>query len=166
MRFERIAKPLPRRFTRHPHAKGLVFEADISPHANGRIKAKLLVFKSERALRRFWRRGMGHDLGPGCPGVVNGMSHERMSVDEDGSTHDRRYCGDARYFCIIGLGLPDGATAEVVNHEAVHAAYCYEKRVRRNMFGKAAADYDEERIAYPSGRLAQAMAWHLKRHGL
>jgi hypothetical protein len=139
------------KFVRNPLPRKLS-DCDVT-----RARIRKLVFK----MRTY---SMGAKIGRRCPASC--LAHERQSVDEEGEVYNRRYSGDPRYFCVIGLALPDGRMMEVVAHEAVHAAYCYEKRVRRNLFGTAAADYDEERIAYPAGRIAEAIAYHLKRNGL
>jgi hypothetical protein len=114
----------------------------------GRLAAKLLVFDRRAALRAFWRKGMGGDVGRECLGVVNAMATEV----EDTVLNTRELRGDSRYFCIIGLCLGN-LTVEIISHEAVHAAFCYEKRVKRNLFGSI-GDFDEERIAYPAGAIA------------
>jgi hypothetical protein len=165
MRFVPNKQPIPRSFAMHPYAKGRIAEADIFPQPHGRLAAKLLVFEHHERLRSFWRKAMGHDVGRGCRGVVNGLCQERMRVGKDGQTYDHRLTGDPRYFCIIGLCL-GFLGMEIVTHESVHAGFCYEKRVGRNYFGTPARDFDEERIAYPTGGIASAIARFLDKHDL
>lgn len=162
MRFVPSKRPLPRCWKRHPAAKGLVAETDIRVHRRGRLAAKLLVFDGKKSLRKFWRAAVhADDLGPECYGVVNAFGRERWPEGE----RDRAVLeGDARYFCLVGLCL-GGLSMEVVTHEAVHAAFNYEKRVKRNLFGPA-ADFDEERIAYPAGIIAAAINRFLHSEGL
>lgn len=165
MQFVPNKRLIPRSFAQHPHAKGLIAEADIFPHPHGRLAAKVLIFEHHKRLQTFWKNAMGHDVGRGCRGVVNGMCTERMSVDDSGKTYNHRLTGDPRYFCIIGLCL-GYLGMEVVTHESVHAGFCYEKRVGRNYFGTPARDFDEERIAYPTGRIASAIARFLDKRQL
>ena len=166
MRFVANKRSLPRSFARHPHAKGLVGECDVHPRPRGRLAAKVLVFDSQRSLRSFWRKAFGPDISRHCLGVVNAIAEERWKPGktpaEDGP---HRIIGDARYFCVVGLCLGN-LHAEVVVHEAVHAGYCYEKRVKRNMFGAAVGDFDEERIAYPVGVIAAGINDYLHAKGL
>jgi hypothetical protein len=166
MRFVPNKKPMRRDFANHPHAKGLVAEADIKPLPRGRLAAKLLVFESQPALRAFWKKTTGFDISRRCPGVVNALAHEVIKVGRtDNEPDEHRLCGDQRYFCMIGLCLGD-LYPEILTHEAVHAGFCYEKRVKRNMFGKAVGDFDEERIAYPSGAIAAGINDFLHRKKL
>lgn len=156
VRFVASKRIIPRSFSRHPHAKGLVAECDIFPLSNGRLAAKLLIFKSPVMLRRFWSKAMGHDLGGKCLGAVNAMVQERCKVSPHRNVPDvSTLVGDPRYFCIIGLCIKY-LTMEIVTHEAVHAGYAYAKRVKRNVWGKI-GDFDEEQIAYPSGAIADAI---------
>jgi hypothetical protein len=159
MRFVADKKPLPTRWSGHRTAKNLVAEADIFIQSRGRLAAKLLIFKNPTALHRFWL-SINPDcpLGRGCWGAVNALARQ---VEWHGRNPRPTYMtGDRRYFCVIGL-CANHLTMEIIAHEAVHAAYCYEKRARRNLFGAAAADFDEERIAYPAGRIAGAINRYL-----
>lgn len=62
---------------------------------------------------------------------------------------------DPRYFALCFL-THGHLTMEILSHEAVHLGFCYAKRVEREIF-KASGSFDEERIAYPAGRLAAAL---------
>lgn len=152
MRFVPNKRSLPRTFARHPHAEGVVAETDVKPLPRGRLAAKVLVFESQPALRAFWKKWTGHDISKKCRGVVNALAQERIKF-VGGERETRTLHGDPRYFCMIGFCLGE-LYDEVLTHEAVHAGFCYERRVRRNMFGNAVGDFDEERVAYPVGRIA------------
>jgi hypothetical protein len=156
-------RPLPTCFRRHVDTGGLLAEADIYPHPRGRLAAKLLVFDKPTNLRRFWRKVVGSDVGRECRGCVNALAQTREAVGVK-NPKPPVLVGDPRYFCVIGL-VRGWLSMEVISHEAVHAGYCYEKRVRRNLFG-AIGDFDEERVAYPAGRIAGAMNEFLARKGL
>jgi hypothetical protein len=166
LRFVAFKRPIPARWSGHPKAGGLVAEADIYPHPHGRVAAKLLVFRNPTALQRFWRDGLGKgSLGRECRGAVNALARQGEDWRKGRDKPDRVWLeGDRRYFCVIGLCL-GYLSMEVVSHEAVHAAYCYEKRVGRNLFGNV-GDFDEERIAYPAGRIADAINRFLYKKGL
>lgn len=163
MRFVPNKRPIPRHWGTKPRAGGLLAEADIFVHPRGRLAAKLLVFDKPQALRRFWVGVVGSDIGRECRGAVNALAQTREQFGVK-NPDPPRMTGDPRYFCIIGL-CQRWLSAEVVTHEAVHAGYCYEKRVQRNLFGKV-GDFDEERIAYPTGRIAGAMNEFLRNKNL
>lgn len=154
--------PLPACWTGHPLARGIVGECDIRLTKTSKLTAKLLVFDSNKNLRAFWKDCLGStELGTHCKGAVNAIAREAILVDHDGVVHRREYQCDPRFFCVIGLlsGYKTkcrGRAMEIVTHEAVHAAYAYEKRRRRKMWANA-ADLDEENIAYPAGILATAI---------
>ena len=165
MKFIQRKRQLPRTFARHPHAQGLVAEADITLHRRGRLAAKLLVFKGPLALRRFWKLAVSDaSLGRRCLGAVNSLAQESGRPTKDGGVKWDRMIGDRRYFCVIGLCV-GGLSMEIIAHEAVHAGFCYERRVKRNLFGEA-CDFDEERIAYPAGAIAAAINRFLHAKGL
>lgn len=163
MKFIPNKRGLPHSFTGGRIADGIVAEADICPHRRGRIAAKLLVFRNRTTLHRFWKRISDTPLGRGCLGAVNALGHTRTKFGK-GDAETTTLHGDPRYFCLIGLCLGH-LSAEVICHEAVHAGYCYEKRVRRNLWGDV-GDFDEERIAYPTGAIAAAIHCFLDKRGL
>lgn len=158
MKFVANKKRLPLSFARHPAAVNLVAECDITPCPHGRLAAKVLIFDSRKSLKKFWKDAFGHNVGRGCMGVVNALATEVMSIGKDGKENRPKISrGDGRYFCAVGL-CQGYLTMEIITHESVHAGFCYERRVRRNMFGEAAKDFDEERIAYPVGGIADAIS--------
>jgi hypothetical protein len=138
MRFVPNKKPMRRDFANHPHAKGLVAEADIKPLPRGRLAAKLLVFESQPALRAFWKKTTGFDISRRCPGVVNALAHEVIKVGRtDNEPDEHRLCGDQRYFCMIGLCLgeeriayPSGAIAAGIN-DFLHRKKLYGRKAAR-----------------------------------
>lgn len=160
-------KRIPRSFRRHPACKKLLHEADISLSRKSRLRAKVLIFESPRALRAFWREAIGSDLGKHCLGAVNGLLRHVIRFDSAG--REKKWIeADARYFCVIGL-TRGNLDAEIVTHEAVHAGFCYTKRVRRNHWSDKAKEFDEEGIAYPAGLAAarlNELYWKLKRAGI
>jgi hypothetical protein len=163
VRFIANKRGLPRSFAGHPKAKGLVTEADIWPHRCGRIAAKLLVFDRAVSLRKFWNQAVKRDLGRGCVGAVNSLLEERVNFSSSPKGVSTLH-GDPTYFCLIGLAVGH-LTTEIIAHEAVHAAFAYEKRVSLNPWGDV-GDFDEERVAYPAGRIAAAIHDHLSKHQL
>lgn len=164
MRFVCNKRPIRGRFYGSTVAKGLVAEADIYVHPRGRLAAKLLVFDRPRSLHRFWKRvNPSERLGRNRLGVVNSLSRERLSF-RGGKERPAVYEGDRRYFCLIGLCVGH-LTMEILTHESVHAGFCYAKRVGRNLFGPA-AEFDEERIAYPAGIIAASVNRYLHKKGL
>lgn len=168
MKIQYTERPLPRRFAWHPNMRGLAHEADLRITPNASLRAKLLVFRHQRFLRRFWKMALGHDLGAGALGAVSSLSHER--------NHFRDIAGgqlaigqvivcDPRYFCLIGL-VRGHLTTEVICHESVHAGYAYTKRVERTPWDRHAKAFDEEAIAYPAGVIARRIVESLLDAGL
>jgi len=155
-------KPLPRSFKRHPNAKGLVAEADISPLGLGRrskLFAKLLIWNSPKEMQAFWKHGLDKPIGRRALGAVNSMCYEEWHPDGA-----KRLLADPRYFCLISLCLGE-LSMVIISHEAVHAGFAYEKRIKRCMF-QPAMDFDEERIAYPAGYIAAAINRFCDKQGL
>lgn len=153
-------RPLPRCWKRHPKAHGLIHEADLRVTQHGRLRAKLLVFSSQTAMQAFWS-GLNKPVGRGAAGAVNAMGYTVMRVPEKGPPQPLKLCVDPRYFCVISLTQRKLGT-EIICHEAVHAAYCFEKRRRRDLWPNA-LDLDEENVAYPAGILARAMVISLRK---
>jgi hypothetical protein len=164
MRFVAYEQPLPTNWGTMLAKRGLVAEADISLHRKGRLLAKLLIFENPTELQRFWKKRLGGGLGRSCLGAVNALAQERTKFQRNGVELPTVLRGDRRYFCVIGLSAKH-LIPEIIAHEAVHAGFAYERRVRRNMFGPA-CDFDEERIAYPAGRIAGSIEQFARSKGL
>lgn len=143
----------------------IALEVDLSPHPSSRLRAKLLVFSTVATLRAYWRLVGRGDLGTGCRGAVAPLQESFRSFSRDGALGAAGERVDPTYFALIGL-VKRHLTAEIIAHEAVHLGFAYERRVRRNTWGKRAADFDEERIAYPAGRMAAAINDALHSEGL
>lgn len=153
MRLTHSKPPLPRTFTRHPKAKGIELEKDLKIGAS-RLRAKLLIFKTRLHLRTFWRDVLHKsDLGRRCYGAVNGLVCEVQTVGKNGNVTNKKLVADARYFCVIGL-VKHCMSAEIVTHEAIHAGFCYAKRIKRSPWDTEALRMDEETVAYPAGEIA------------
>lgn len=146
----RFKADLPRSFAEHPHAVGLVAETEVRVSRYARLAAKVLLFRSPRHLRQFWRRAVANDIGSAV-GAVNQLATEVS----DGNGRILYLECDRRYFCVIGLA-GGHCGMEIVTHESVHAGYAYEKRMLRNPFASI-SELDEERVAYPAGRIARGI---------
>lgn len=164
MRLVISKRTLPRNFVNLPGATGIVAEFDTKVSRYGRLAAKVVIFDTPRSLRTFWKIISPHnDLGRHCRGAVNGLACEIERVHRDGRCR-RRLEVDKRYFCIVGL-CKEHLTAEIVTHEAVHAGFAYAKRQKRAIFANA-LELDEEQVCYPAGRIANAIAWRMKKLNL
>lgn len=118
----------------------------------GPLRAKLLIFKTCADMDRFWRKGLRRGALRGACGAVNMLSRWKERYDGQAKCWTRRIDRtDPRYFCVIGL-TKRHLTAEIVTHECVHAAFAYAKRATRRPWADV-DDFDEEKIAYPAGRL-------------
>lgn len=153
MRMQHSKKPLPRTFTAHPKARGIKFERDLRVGSSN-LRAKLLIFEKRENLRLFWRDVLKRpDLGAQCYGAVNALVCETQKVSSSGKITARYLVADKRYFCVIGL-VTGCLNAEIVTHEAVHAGFCYAKRIKRSPWDAQAKSMDEETVAYPAGEIA------------
>ena len=144
---------------------GLVAEYDVSPTRRGRLAAKVLVFRNPRALRSFWKIGLKQgELGRWTTGAVNGLISWKERLSRNNIWTRRITRADPRYFCVIGLAC-GFLTMEHIAHEAVHAGFCYAKRVNRTPWAEG-RDFDEEEIAYPAGAIAAGINRFLFKKGL
>lgn len=163
MKVRHARKALPRLFHRLRGAR-ILGEAELQITRRGRLRAKLLLFATMRDFRHFWREVMGRrDPGSRCLAQVDSMTTTRFRVEADGTETGHYLEVDPRYFCVISL-VRGHTGMEVLSHEAVHAGYCYAKRVARTPF-EAARHFDEEEIAYPAGRVARWMNVYLHDNG-
>jgi len=145
-------KSLPRCWSRR--WPSIEAEWDLSPTARGHLFAKLLIFKNQRELQRWWHRGLKKPgLGRYTVGAVNGLFRWSERHRANNGWSPRMTYTDPRYFCVIGLAKTH-LTMEVICHEAVHAGFCYAKRVKRTPWMDAKA-FDEEEVAYPAGVIAR-----------
>jgi hypothetical protein len=164
MKVRHSKTPIPHCFRQHPAGADILVEADIGVTGRRAMQAKLLVFKTPAALRRFWRDGLGKaDLGKGCLGAVTALACEVL-IFEPGNRETTFLEVDPRYYCVIGLTV-DNLNMEVVVHEAMHAGFAYAKRHARN-FWVEDGPLDEESVCYPSGKIAAAINRFLHDKGL
>lgn len=165
MRVRHSKTPIPQSFYRHPHAKGLLGDADIQLTRGSRLRAKLLVFDTPKSLRQFWLKGLGRsDLGRGCLGAVSSLSLECCHFPAKGQKQRPPHIEcDPRYFCIIGL-CKGHLTMEIICHEAVHAGFSYAKRQMRQMWPNE-KECGEEGVCYPSGVIASEITSYCRQKG-
>jgi len=153
---------LPKRVSTHPKARGIKSAADIT--ISGRLALKVVVFEKQRDMVHFWTEVLGKPhLGRKTRGAVNALSHQVTKITP-GKPDRATLWVDPRYFAIMGL-VHGHLTMEIVVHESVHAAFCYAKRCKRTPWAHY-ADFDEEEVAYPAGRIARALNAYLHDEGL
>lgn len=142
--------------------RGILHEVDLRVTPRARLLFKTLIFKNSSALRQFWKLSLGRDeLGRWTQGAVWATFYTATA-----STDFRTVLiVDERYFCLIGL-VRTHLTMEILSHEAVHAAYAYERRVKRTPWEEYVRNFPEEAIAYPAGRIAAALNREIYRAGL
>lgn len=152
-------RKLPALFHTMPKVGKLVLhEYSIGLTKHARLRAKVLVFRNALAMHRFWNTVLCRsDLRTSAGAVSSiGRTAERWDKSTQSWIPTSTMLVDHRYYCVIGL-REDRLQPEILAHEAVHAAFCYERRVGRNVWGFAAKDCDEERIAYPAGKITQQL---------
>lgn len=155
-----LKKGLPNGFMKG--VPGLILAHDLSI-TRSRLKAKLLVFKTTKDVRNFWKKFMGDDLGKDCLGFVNRLS---MTYSEKGKELDPSHMEvDPRFFCVIGLCQPY-LNMETITHESVHAGFAFSGRKMRAPWWKHINGMPEEAVCYPAGRIAAAINRVLHKEGL
>lgn len=154
-----MRRPLPRVWS--GRFSGIAAEADICPTDRGRLYAKLLVFESHRNMNAFWKKlgkfGKDNTAGRTTAGRTTAGIVQMLAVWREKFVDGklvRRYMAetDPRYFCIIAL-IRKHLSMRFIAHEAVHAGFCYAKRVKGRPWW-AALECDEEAVAYPAGEIA------------
>ena len=124
---------------------------DIGVNRRG-LKAKTLIFKTNRDLCYFWKHGLGiSDLGKDCNGAVNSLAIHHHNPETMECTALEV---DKNFFCVIGL-IQKHMTNEILAHEAGHAAIHYHERVNgnKNIWEKTHQSKDEG-LCYPLGIIA------------
>lgn len=88
-------------------------------------------------------------------GAVNQLCCERIIFFGKKSKKAERHWieADPRYFCVIGL-VKGFLSMEIICHEAVHAGLAYAKRHKRTPWDEHIANFEEEALCYPSGKIA------------
>lgn len=164
MRIVHLKRGLPRNWSRHPAARGVVGEFDIRLRRHSRLRAKVMVFARVADLRAFWSAALGKSgLGRGVRGVVSPLMRTTINIRK-GVQQPEYIEADPNYFCAIGL-THRHLTMEIISHESVHAAFSYQRRVKRSPWAKL-HDFDEEHVAYPAGVIAAAINRWLHKHDL
>lgn len=160
-------KPLPKCWLGLRGANKAVFQGDVKVCEKGRLKAKLLIFKSSNDLRNFWKLGLGKgDLGKGCVGAVNSLGYEIIHFPaKDQKQLPQRVQVDKNFFCVIGLTL-EHIGMEVITHESVHVGFSYAKRVNNKNLWPNAVNMDEENVCYPAGRIAANINILFRKNGI
>lgn len=158
----RVTSHLPRDWKAIPkHGALIKHAADLrAPYLGTRLRLKLLVFRDVADLRQFWKKAMGRgELGRRVIGCVNDL---RATVyGKPDYTKPVRVEVDARYYAVLALVAGRGTNVEVVAHEAVHAAYAFDRRLgKRNRF--IDPNQGEECIAYPAGHITAAVVKWLR----
>ncbi len=141
---------------------GAVLERDFRLTPRGRLRGRLIVFESAKALRAWWGPIFGKI--PMAAGAVNACSTKHEKITADGSVEWAFTSAHPRYFCVIGLCL-GYLDMEVVAHEAAHVGFCYARRVKKDPFLET-FESPEEVVCYAAGRAARAINATLHEAGL
>lgn len=115
--------------------KGIA-EGDFILAKYGRLRGRVVVFKTQKSMREQFREAFDVILPQDTAAAV--------VVLETGN-----------YFCCMGFAKKT-LTMEFICHEAVHAAHAYRARVKRDIYPGEEGD-EEERIAYPAGKIASVI---------
>lgn len=142
---------------------GCLVRVDCKPSRYSRLRFRLVVFRRQRDLCRYWRRAWPYacSLGRDCRGAVHELVEHRERADGR-----RRTLRDPRLFCVIGL-IQSHLTMRIITHESVHAALAYHRRVGRRSYAREfIAQMEEEAICYPAGDIGRAICIELAKHEL
>lgn len=140
-------KAMPKDWTSHPKATGILREFDVRVKRGDKLRAKVLVFSGRSHLRNFWMHCLGlQDLGESVLAVSNKLAAQY--------NHSAIIEHDPNYFCVMGF-IKSQLTYANVAHESVHAAHNYAERSRTAWPGELSCP--EERICYPTGYLTEAI---------
>lgn len=116
---------------------------------------KLLVFKNNRDLNRFWVKGLGKgSLGKDASGAVQSLGYETWRIAQDGTETLEEVRLDPTYFAVMGL-IRGNLGMEVITHECGHAAFAYQARVPKGNWPDR--DNPQEHFCYPLGRIARGV---------
>lgn len=137
-------------YTAYKFPRG-VASVDLKLSRGSRLLAKVIVFKNMTAMRAAFKKYFDSELGNGCMAAVHDLAREVVSFRE--GEESKHLEVDKKYYCVIGFTL-EYLNMEIICHECVHAGYAYEKRVRRDVWAPINS-IDEERVAYPAGKLAR-----------
>ena len=163
MRIRHSKTPLPELF--HPLYDGILAEASVRVTKHSRLRAKILVFRSNAAMKTFWKEFL--DIDCVCRktrAIVNPLGVVRTKYRKDGTVADEFWEADPRYFCIMGF-IQKHLRMEIICHEAVHAGFAYLTRQTRRQWSLDDA-LDEEEVAYPTGIIASLINKYLHEEGL
>jgi len=151
----RTKKRLPRVW--YPLDKHIIGECSTRPLPQSRLWVKVLVFDGCGAMRRWWKKHLGH----GIPNALAAVNSFGWTADDGRCTWvDERFCG------VMVLNQRD-LTLEIVAHECTHAAMAFNRRMAR--YGRQCSeknDLPEEEIAYPIGKMVSEIWWWLEESGL
>jgi hypothetical protein len=163
MKVRHTKRALPRNWASFADRYGILGELDIKVRHASRLWMKALMFRTNRGMRRFWTERLGRsDLCRFTKGVVSALGFEVVQFPKGGG-ECHVWEVDRRYFCVMGL-IAGKVRMEIVTHEAVHAGFCYAKRVNSRDLWHNAKDNDEENVCYPAGRIASELnRWCHKR---
>lgn len=165
MKVEHTKRALPNLFSRMPKwGKLVTHEGVIKLTRYSGLRIKVLVFRTNRDLRMFWANALGRpELCRWTHAAVSQLGTERVSFV--GTPGERRTMFvDPRYVCVMGF-IESHITTNIVAHESGHAAFAWAKRVRRNLW-LPRADFDEEDICYPLGKITESVNWLMHEWGL
>lgn len=158
MKIVRKKTNLPNSWSDLPSLKDVKLEANIRL-GSSKLLCKVLVFKNQTQLRRFWRDLRNETIPRECRAISCPLMVEVVGVMQTWIEVD------PAFFEIICLSVTD-LDSEVIVHEAVHAAFAYHNRVKRKKIWPDVDEQMEECICYPAGLIAASINDMLHKHKL
>lgn len=160
MKIRHSKDPLPKLFNDLPGADKALGIWDIGLTPDARLRMKLLLFRNNREMSAFWKPVMGGIPGKQCLGIVQSPGFTVYNYES--GTEKRLLEVDPTYFAVMAL-LEKHLTVEIICHEAMHAAFAYSNRSKKQWPGSK--DHPEENVCYPAGLLAARIDYALRKDG-
>lgn len=125
---------------------GIVEEFDVTPDPTSRLRTKVMIFKSRKAMLAFARSVIGAKVHRGIEAAVRELACSIMN--EAGEEIEVEV--DPRYVCLAIFNLRDLSYCTIA-HEGIHVGFNYARRTGKTKpWTKGYAAW-EEAVAYPAG---------------
>lgn len=134
-------------------------DKDIEPWPGSRFKIRLVVFDGLRSMLAY-----GRSLGAKMFDSDNAFVYTGAGFYPATRDRPRQFYADSKYFCVMVFHVR-ALSLELITHESVHAGFAIAKRRVRDPWRHLFKD-PEEWVAYPAGRIMEAVTNELRKSGL
>lgn len=134
-------------------------DRDIEPYPGARFKIRLVVFDGLRSMSAY-----GRSLGAQMFDGDNAFVYTGTGFYPATRNQPRQFYADSKYFCVMVFHV-GALSLELIAHESVHAGFAIAKRRVRDPWRHLFKD-PEEWVAYPAGRIMEAVTNEMRKSGL